>query len=108
MVGSLLHRTARRGDRMHGRGGAEQGPFHRCRPGPRDRPESDLRDYPGLYLRGTGDHALRGRFPRWARVFRMRNDRDPEVITPEEAARAVSVMEAAERSAAQSQPVVLS
>jgi predicted dehydrogenase len=37
----------------------------------------------------------------------IRNDREPDVITPEEAARAVRVMEAAEHSAAIAQPVVL-
>jgi UDP-N-acetylglucosamine 3-dehydrogenase len=37
----------------------------------------------------------------------IRNNRDPDVITPEEAFRAVSVMEAAERSAAAAQPVVI-
>lgn len=37
----------------------------------------------------------------------IRNDRDPDVITPEEAARAVRVMEAAERSAVGAQPIVL-
>lgn len=35
----------------------------------------------------------------------IRRDRVPEVITPEEAARAVHVMEAAERSAVESQPI---
>ena len=35
----------------------------------------------------------------------IRNNREPDVITPEEAARAVSVMEASERSAAGTQPV---
>ena len=37
----------------------------------------------------------------------LRGDRDPQVITPDEAARAVRVMEAAEDSAARGQPVVL-
>ena len=38
----------------------------------------------------------------------IRNNRDPDVITPEEAARAVRVMEAAELSAAGTQPIDLS
>ncbi len=37
----------------------------------------------------------------------IRHDRVPDVITPEESARAVQVMEAAERSAVEKQPVVL-
>ncbi len=37
----------------------------------------------------------------------IRSGREPEVITPEEAARAVRVMEAAEQSATTGQPIVL-
>ena len=37
----------------------------------------------------------------------IRQDREPDVITPSEAARAVRVMEAAERSAETQQPIDL-
>ena len=42
--------------------------------------ESDLRDYPGLYLHGNNNQSLAGQFPAYVMAERMRRDRDP-VIT---------------------------
>ncbi|MCC6397050.1 MAG: glycoside hydrolase family 97 protein [Bacteroidetes bacterium] len=43
--------------------------------------ESDLVDYPGLWLTGTGGNGLRGLFPAYVLTDSMRNDRDVEPIT---------------------------
>jgi alpha-glucosidase len=43
--------------------------------------ESDLVDYPGLWLAGTGGNGLRGLFPACVLKDSMRNDRDVEPIT---------------------------
>ena len=41
--------------------------------------ESDLEDYPGLYLKGNSDKSLFGKFPAYALAERVRNDRDVPV-----------------------------
>jgi alpha-glucosidase len=41
--------------------------------------ESDLEDYPGLYLRGNGNESLYGKFPAFALADKARNDRDVPV-----------------------------
>jgi alpha-glucosidase len=41
--------------------------------------ESDLRSYPGLWLRGTGGNELDGALPRYVTKERMANDRNPVV-----------------------------
>lgn len=42
--------------------------------------EADLQDYPGLYLRGTGEGSLRGMFPAVALEERQTNDRTVQVV----------------------------
>ncbi|MBN1973688.1 MAG: glycoside hydrolase family 97 protein [Sedimentisphaerales bacterium] len=41
--------------------------------------ESDLKDYPGLYLHGNSRQSLTGKFPAFVLAQRMRNDRDSVV-----------------------------
>ncbi|MFC1635436.1 glycoside hydrolase family 97 N-terminal domain-containing protein [Planctomycetota bacterium] len=41
--------------------------------------EADLEDYPGLYLRGSGNRSLYGKFPAYALAEKARNDRDVPV-----------------------------
>ena len=43
--------------------------------------ESDLVDYPGLWLSGTGTSALRGLFPAYVLKENLRNDRDAEPVS---------------------------
>jgi alpha-glucosidase len=42
--------------------------------------ESDVDSYPGLWLKGTGESSLRGRFPKFPLEEKRKNDRDVEVL----------------------------
>jgi alpha-glucosidase len=46
--------------------------------------EADLRDYPGLYVAGTGGHGLRGLLPAYPAVEELKGDRTVAVVRRED------------------------